>query len=72
MEFTLPSSIRDFIFDLHQSSRISLINDDVVQSYEVRFKELTEKYFATSAWPDCEAIASECKNDQDFFVSLDI
>ena len=68
MEFTLPSSIRDFIFDLHQASRISLINQEVTQAYEIKFKELTERYFLSSAWPDTDSIANECKNDSDFLL----
>ena len=68
MEFTLPSNIRDFVFDLHQSTRVSLLLDEVTSSYESKYKELTEKYFATTAWPDSESVASECNNDQEFLL----
>lgn len=65
-QFTLPGSIRDFVFDLHQATRISLLLDEVTASYESKYKELTEKYFSTSAWPDSDSVASECNNDKEF------
>jgi translation initiation factor 3 subunit L len=68
MEFSLPSAIKDFVFDLYTASRVSLRLDDVTQAYEVKFKELTDKYFSQTAWPESEAISSECKNDQIFLL----
>jgi hypothetical protein len=31
-------------------------------------KELTEKYFSQSAWPDAESIASDVSNDEIFLL----
>ena len=37
----LPAPVRDFVFDLHDSSRRSLIGSDQVNLYNNTFKELT-------------------------------
>ena len=68
IEFLLPESIKDFVFDLYQSSRNSLIIEEVQLNYDTRFKELTEKYFTTSAWPDFHSIAAECNHDELFLL----
>ena len=68
LDFSLPGHIRDFIFDLHQSTRVATNSEDVVQYYEVRYKELTDKYFAQSAWPDTKAVSGDCGGDEDFLL----
>ena len=68
MDSQIPSSIRDFVFDLHSATRQSLRLQEVSQGYELKFKELTEKYFAQSTWPEGEAIASEFNNDPVFLL----
>lgn len=66
--FQLPGVIKDFIFDLHESTRRSLRLDEVNVLYEFKFKEITEKYFSTSSWPDSAAIAPECNSDEFFLL----
>jgi translation initiation factor 3 subunit L len=68
VEFTLPGQIRDFVFDLHESTRMSMRQDDVAHYYEVRFKELTEKYFNKSTWPSAQSVAPECNGDEAFLA----
>ena len=71
MEFAnvnIPSAIRDFVFDLYSASRMSLRLDEVSQAYEVKYKEISDKYFSQSAWPDSELIASECQKDEVFLL----
>jgi translation initiation factor 3 subunit L len=41
---------------------------DVQQLYEVRFKELTDKFFSSSAWPEPSAVAAECYYDEEFLL----
>eukprot|EP01041_Mallomonas_annulata_P000583 gene583-1130_t len=68
IEFALPEPIQDFVFDLYQSSRRSLQIEEVQQIYDTRFKELSDKYFNNSAWPDAQSIAGECNHDEVFLV----
>lgn len=68
LDFTLPNAIKDFVFDLSEACRLSMRGDDVVQLYESKFKELTDKFFAQSQWPDSRAIAPECNHDDVFLL----
>lgn len=66
IEFNVSSVIKNFVFDLHQASRIALLPDEVQKLYEVDFREITDKYFSSSPWPEPKVIASECNNDEVF------
>ena len=68
IEFILPEDIRYFVFDLHDSCRRALRVEEVQINYEIKFKELTEKYFAKSAWPEAANVAYECSNDENFLL----
>ncbi len=68
VDFSLPSAIKDFIFDLHDSMRRARRTEDVQKLYETRFKEITDKYFSQSAWPDAKLIASEANYDEPFLL----
>lgn len=68
MEFNIPSVIKDFIFDLHDAMRRSRRVDEVQKLYDCKLKEITDKYFSLTSWPDCEAIAGEVNNDETFLV----
>jgi hypothetical protein len=68
--FNLPPRIRDFLFDIHEATRRSLRVEDVNNLYEHEFKEITDKYFNKSAWPDVKAVAEEVQHDSFFFVSV--
>jgi len=68
IEFSLPGPIRDFVFDLHESMRRSQRVFDVQRLYDVRVKELTEKYFSQSPWPESNLISGEVKNDEGFLL----
>ena len=68
IEFLLPESIRDFIFDLHESTRLSMRIEDVHRLYEISYKELTEKYFKESPWPSVSSVSSDCRGDEVFLV----
>ena len=68
LDFSLPSQIRDFVFDLHELTRVTMRAEDLSQIYEVKFKELTEKYFPQSQWPDAQTVAPECNHDDKFLL----
>lgn len=68
IQFLLPEPIKNFVFDLHEASRLSKRVDDVHVLYETTYKELTEKYFKEIAWPVPSAIADECRGDEIFLV----
>ena len=68
IDFTLPAAIRDFVFDLHDAMRRSRRQEEVHQLYDVKFKEITEKYFAQSAWPLPAAISKDVGNDENFLL----
>lgn len=63
-----PDSVKDFVFDLHDASRRSLVPSEQQALYAGSFRDVTAKYFPTSAWPAPEAIASECSNDELFLA----
>lgn len=69
VDFSLPSALRDFVFDLHDSVRRSRIVEDLQRLYEVRYKEVSEKYLVQSTWPEAKSIAGDVYNDE-FFLSL--
>lgn len=69
VEFNLPGPIRDFLFDLHDSVCRSRISEEVQRLYEVKYKEVTDKYFSSSAWPDIKVVAPHVYNDE-FFLTL--
>ena len=68
IEFALPESIKDFVFDLFQSTRRSLDIGEIQLNYDVKFREFSDKYFSTSPWPDAQAIAPECNYDEVFLL----
>eukprot|EP01031_Cornospumella_fuschlensis_P042365 gene42365-51743_t len=68
IEFNLPLAIRDFVFDLYESVRRSQIPEEVSRLYEVKLKEINDKYFAQSHWPDAKAIVSEVQGDELFLA----
>ena len=41
---------------------------EVQNLYEVKFKEVTEKYFQSSPWPEANSIASEVDGDELFLL----
>jgi translation initiation factor 3 subunit L len=67
-DFSLPNVIKDFIFDIHDAMRRSKRDEDVNVLYEVKFKEITEKYFGQSAWPNVESVAKEANYDEGFLL----
>lgn len=68
IEFQLPEAIKDFVFDLNDATRRSMRIEEVEPLYDVKFKEITDKFFATSAWPEPAAIAGECGEDAVFLL----
>ena len=68
IDFVLPEAIKDFIFDLHQATRKSLRVDDINVLYHTKYRDLSEKYFAQSAWPTSLQVAPECYFDDDFLL----
>lgn len=69
VEFNLPAAIGNFLFDLHDSVRRSRLSEEVQKLYEVKLKEITDKYFAQSTWPEAKVIAADVYNDE-FFLAL--
>jgi hypothetical protein len=65
----LPAAIKDFVFDLHEAVRLSTRIEDVNRLYEQTYKEITDKFFAKSQWPEVRSIASEVRSDE-FFLFL--
>jgi translation initiation factor 3 subunit L len=54
------AAVQDFIFDLHQSTRVVQEQSEIDLLYTVKFPELTKKYYGdkSSAWPAGTVIAS--------------
>lgn len=64
----IPAPVKDFVFDLHDTARRSHIAAEQAPLYSGTFRELSSKYFPSSAWPSPESIASECGNDPLFLA----
>jgi len=65
----IPGPLRDFVFDLYQSTRHSCNADEQSVLYKETFRDLSSKYFASSAWPSAtSSISSECDNDPLFLA----
>ncbi|KAJ1425462.1 RNA polymerase I-associated factor PAF67-domain-containing protein [Ochromonadaceae sp. CCMP2298] len=68
VDFTLPAPITDFLFDLHDAMRRGRRVEEVQILYDSKFKEITDKYFSQSPWPDSAVIAPEVNSDEGFLV----
>jgi len=67
-DFLLPNQVKDFVFDMHDSCRRSMIAEDQKSLYTQQYRELTQKYFATSEWPPADAVKDECESDRLFLA----
>jgi hypothetical protein len=63
VDFTLPAPITDFLFDLHDAMRRGRRVEEVQILYDSKFKEITDKYFSQSPWPDSAVIAPEVDSE---------
>eukprot|EP00605_Chrysophyceae_sp_TOSAG23-4_P000022 GSChrysophyteH1.ASY1.ANO1.22.1 assembled CDS len=68
VDFKLPESISNWIFDLHDATRRSMRSEEVQPLYDVQYRELTDKYFANSHWPHEKVVAPECNYDDTFLI----
>lgn len=66
--FELPQAIRDWVFDIADATRRSLRSSEVAPLYETQFKDLTDRFFPSSPWPEAASIAPECNYDEDFLL----
>jgi len=64
----LPGPLKDFVFDLHDSARRSMMPAEQVALYTGTFRELSSKYFATGPWPSPQSISDECGGDPLFLA----
>ena len=64
----LPSPIRDFVFDLHDTARRSHLPPEQSVLYSQTYPALTRKYFDSTPWPSARAISAECGDDPLFLV----
>lgn len=65
---TLPTPLRDFIFDIHDATRRSGRLDEVQRLYEHRYKEVTDQYFPNAPWPDTKHVSAEVQDDEVFLA----
>lgn len=66
LDFLLPESVKDFVFDLHDSMRRAKRVHELEPLYNTEFKKLTDAYFKGSTWPEAEVIQNQCSNDELF------
>eukprot|EP00903_Cladosiphon_okamuranus_P012323 g11554.t2 len=66
LDFLLPESVKDFVFDLHDAMRRAKRVDELETLYNTTFKAVTDAYFKGSTWPEAEVIANQCSNDELF------
>jgi translation initiation factor 3 subunit L len=67
----LTESVKDFIFDLHDSVRRSQRPAELKVLYGQTFPELSQKYYSSEPWPPASAVAAECENDELFLALYD-
>lgn len=68
MDESALEELKNFVFDLHNAARMALRMDEVYQLYDIKLKEISEKYFAQSAWPDATVVQAEFGKDVDFLL----
>jgi translation initiation factor 3 subunit L len=64
----VPQPVSNWIFDIHDATRRSLLSEDVSHLYDVERKNVNDKYFAHSPWPSSSMVASDCSNDATFLL----
>ena len=64
----VPKALTDFVFDLYDSVTLSHIAEEQKRLYNVEFRDLSSKYFATTPWPSPQTIATECNGDPLFLA----
>jgi translation initiation factor 3 subunit L len=65
---SMPKALTDFVFDLYDSVTVSQLPEEQTVLYETDFKDLSQKYFASTPWPAPMAIAGECNGDPLFLA----
>lgn len=71
MSDDIPEEVLIFLFDLHDASRNMANKEAVEELYRVKFSQITDKYYSTTAWPDSKLIERECMRNgepDDFFL----
>jgi len=68
VDFVIPAAIKDFVFDLYEAMFRSLRVEELSQLYEVKLKEITDKFFAQTPWPVGASIAVDCQNNEGFLL----
>ncbi len=63
---SLPREVANLVFSLHQAVCFSHRVDEIVQLYEVQFREINDKFYINTPWPAASLIAKECANDELF------
>eukprot|EP00980_Cylindrotheca_fusiformis_P002770 scaffold658_cov91-Cylindrotheca_fusiformis.AAC.3 len=64
----VPKALTDFVFDLYDSATLSQLTEEQSRLYNTDFRDLSAKYFANTAWPSPQSIASECNGDPLFLA----
>jgi len=64
----VPQALTDFVFDLYDSVTLSHIAEEQRKLYIADFKDLSQKYFASTPWPSPQTIATECNGDPLFLA----
>lgn len=64
----VPKALTDFVFDLYDSVTLSHITEEQKRLYNTEFRDLSQKYFASTPWPSPQTIATECNGDPLFLA----
>jgi len=64
----VPQALTDFVFDLYDSVTLSQVTEEQARLYNNVFRDLSQKYFASTPWPSPTAIAAECNGDPLFLA----
>ncbi len=64
----LPDEVGQYIFDLSQCARSMSSSAEDVHSYYLMFKELSDRFYSKSEWPNNDSVARECNFDEKFLV----
>ena len=61
----VPEDVKNFLFDLHDASRNMFDKESVEELYNLRFIELTDRFYDKQPWPSVELIENECQRDRE-------
>ena len=66
LDYDVVDKVKNFVFDLHDAMRRSLMLEELEVLYSSTFRTVSDENYKTEPWPAAEVIARQCGNDEVF------